>query len=164
MLPLTNKELKSHEDAKVCYIRAKYFIKKLFRDISYRKVRDLCHYTGKYRGAAYSICSLKFKVPNEISVVFHNGSKYDYHFIIKELANEFEGPFERFWENSEIHESFAVPIRKEIIKIDKDGNKSVETIFYKIKSIDSFRFMSTSLSSLVDNLSEIYSKNIYNYT
>ena len=141
----------------------KIFYKKLFRDISYWKVRDLCHYTGKYRGAEYSICSLKFKVPNEISVVFHNGSKYDYHFIIKELANEFEGPFERFWENSEIHESFSVPIRKEIIKIDKDGNKSVETIFYKIKFIDSFRFMSTSLSSLVGNLSEIYSKNIYNY-
>ena len=50
---------------------------------NYRKVSDDCHYTGKYRGAAHSICNLKFRVPNEITVVFDNGSNYDYHFIIK---------------------------------------------------------------------------------
>ena len=50
------------------------------------KVRDHCHYTGKYRGAANSICNLEFKVPNEIPVVFHNGSNYGYLFIIKDLA------------------------------------------------------------------------------
>ena len=52
-------------------------------DVNYRKVRDHCHYAGEYRGAAHSICNLKFNVPNEISVVFHRGSNYDYHFIIK---------------------------------------------------------------------------------
>ena len=57
-----------------------------------------------------------------------------------------------------MHESFSVPIRKEIIKIDKDGNKSVETISYEMKFIDRFRFMNLTLSSLVDNLSEIYSE------
>ena len=57
-------------------------------------VRDHCHYTGKYRGTAHSICNSKFNVPNEIPVVFHNGSNYDYHVIIKELTNEFEGQFE----------------------------------------------------------------------
>ena len=61
--------------------------------MNHRKVRDYCYYTGKYRGAAHSICNLKFNVLNEISVVFHNSSKYDYHFIIKEFANEFEGQF-----------------------------------------------------------------------
>ena len=45
------------------------------------------------RHTAHSICNLKFNVPNEILVVFHNGSNYDYHFIIKELANQFEGQF-----------------------------------------------------------------------
>ena len=44
-------------------------------------------------GAANSICNLKFNVSNKIPVVFHNGSNYDYHFIIKELANEFERQF-----------------------------------------------------------------------
>ena len=56
---------------------------------NYRKVRDHCHFTGKYRGAAHSICNSKFNVLNEIFIVLHNGSKNDYHFIIKELANEF---------------------------------------------------------------------------
>ena len=40
----------------------------------------------KYRGAAQNICNLRYKTPKEIPVVFHNGYKYDYHFIIKELA------------------------------------------------------------------------------
>ena len=48
-------------------------------------VRDHCHYTGKYRGAAH-ICNLRYKTPKEIPVAFHNGSTYYYHFIIKELA------------------------------------------------------------------------------
>ena len=51
----------------------KIFHKKLFEDMNYQKVRDHCHYIGKYRGAAHNICNLKFKVPNEIPVVFHNG-------------------------------------------------------------------------------------------
>ena len=65
-------------------------IKKFANDRNYQKVRDHCHYTGKYRGAAHSVCNLKLNVPYEIPVVFHNGSNYGYHFIIKELANEFE--------------------------------------------------------------------------
>ena len=67
-LPLTNKQLKSHEDVQVCHICRKYFLTKLFIDINHRKVRGDCHYTGKYRGAAHSICNLKFSLPNEIFV------------------------------------------------------------------------------------------------
>ena len=73
--------------------------------------------------------------------MFHNGSTYDYHFIIKDLAKEFEG------ENTEKYITFSVPIKKNI------DNKDLE-ITYKIKFIDSYRFMSSSLSKLVDNLSE----------
>ena len=83
MVLLTQKELKPHEDARVCYICGKNFIKKLAEDINHQNVRDHCHYKGKYRDVAHSICNLKFNVPNEIPFVFHNGSKYDYHFIIK---------------------------------------------------------------------------------
>ena len=36
--------------------------------------RDHCHYTGKFRGAAHSECNLRYKVPKEIPIVFHNGS------------------------------------------------------------------------------------------
>ena len=90
LLPWTKEELKSRQDAKVCYTCGKRFLKKLSKGINFRKVRDNCYYTGKHRGIAESICNLIFNVPNEILVVFHNGSNYDYHFIIKELANEFD--------------------------------------------------------------------------
>ena len=52
------------------------------------KVRDHFHYTGEYRGALHYICNLKYSVPEGIHIVFHNGSNYDYHFIIKEIAEE----------------------------------------------------------------------------
>ena len=77
---------------------------------------DHCHYTGKYRGAAHDICNLRYKTPKEIPVVFHNGSTYDYHFIIKKLAEKFDGEFECLGENTEKYIIFAVPIKNEIAK------------------------------------------------
>ena len=47
-------KLKSHQDAKVCYIRGKVFLKKFANDKNYQKVKDHCHYKGKYRGAAHN--------------------------------------------------------------------------------------------------------------
>ena len=60
----------------------------------YKKIRDHCHFTGKFRGATHSICNLHYKVHQEIPVKIHDGSVYDYHFIIKELAEDFKGEFE----------------------------------------------------------------------
>ena len=113
-----------------------------------------CHFTGKYRDATHSICNLRFNVLNEIPVVFHNHSNYNYHFIIKELANGFEGQFECVWESTERYKTFSGPREKEITNIDKDGNESVGTITYKIKFIDSARLMASSLSNLFDNFTE----------
>ena len=73
-----------------CYICGKGILKKLAKSKNYRKVTNHCHYTSKYRAAEHRICNSKFNVPNKNPVVFHNGSNYDYHFIIKELANKFE--------------------------------------------------------------------------
>ena len=83
MLLLTKGESKSHHDANICYICGKRFLKEIANNKNYRIARDHCHYTGKYRGAVYSIYNLTFNVPNEIPVVFHKGSNYDSHFIIK---------------------------------------------------------------------------------
>ena len=69
------------------------------------------------------------------------------HFIIKQLAEEFDGQFECLGEK---YITFSVPIKKE-----HDNGK---TIAYKIKFIDSCRFMAGKLSDLVDNLSKIYDK------
>ena len=105
MITLTYKENKSHKKQKACYIYKKRFstndnIKK------YHKVRDHCHYTEKYRGAAHSICNLRYKT--------RNASTYDNHFVIKELAKTFEGQFECLRENTEKYITFSVPIKKDL--------------------------------------------------
>ena len=55
-----------------------------------KKYRCHCHYSGEYRGAVRRICNLKYSVSEKIPIAFHNGSNYYYHFIIKELAEEFK--------------------------------------------------------------------------
>ena len=144
MIPLTTEEKIYHNKQKICYVCKKEFNN---NDKKNNKVRDHCHYTGKYRGVAHNICNLRYKVPIEIPIVFHNSSTYDYHFIVKELVKEFEGNFECLGENTEKYITFSVAIKKKI------ENKDLE-ITYKTKFIDSYRFMSSSLSKLVDNLSE----------
>ena len=106
MLPLTKQELKSYRDAKLRYICEKRILKKLPKSINYWKVKDHCPYTGKYRDTANSICNLKFNVPNEIPADFHNGSNDDYHFIMKELTNEFARKFEYLGVNTEKYKTF----------------------------------------------------------
>ena len=68
--------------------------------------------------------------------MFHNGSTYDYHFIIKELAEEFEGEFACFGEYTEKYITFSVPIKKEITKKDKNRNDKITKISCKIKFFD----------------------------
>ena len=153
MILPTHEEKEFYEKQKVCHICKEELCtdendKNTFK--LYHKVRDHCHYTGKFRGAAHNICDLRYKTPKEISVVFHNGSIYDYHFIIKQLAKKIDDQFECLGENTEKYITFSVQISKEL-----DNDK---TITYKLKLIDSFRFITTLLSDLVDNLSEIYSK------
>ena len=149
MIPLTDEEKESYENQKICHICEKEFSTDN-KDKKYHKLRDHCHYTGKYRGTAHNNCNLRYKIPKKIPVVFHNGSTYDYHFIIKQLAREFKGNFECIGENTEKYITFSVPIKKE----HDNGKPSI----YRLKYIDSSRFMQFSLSNLVDNLSEIHNK------
>ena len=148
----TENKLKKHK--KVCenhdYCNAEFDTDD--NNKKYHKVKDHCPYTGKYKGAAHNTCILRHKTPKEIPVVFHNGSKYDYHFIIKQIAEEFEGQFECLGENTEKYITFSVPMEK--------GLDNGQSITYKIMFIDSFRFMSSSLSRLVDNLSEVLHRSI----
>ena len=69
----------------------------------YHKVRDHCHYTRKFSGPARNSCNLRYKTPKEIPIVFINGFTYDYHFIIKQLAKEFDSQLECFRENTQKH-------------------------------------------------------------
>ena len=151
---LTNEEKESYEQQEICYICREEFCTDI-EDGEYvnkKKVKDHCHYTGKFRGAAQSICNLRCEIQKEIPVIFHNGSTYDYHFIIKKLAKEFKGNFDCLGENTEKYITFSEPIKK-----DLDNDKA---IIYKLKFIDSYRFMDRSLASFVDNLSEINKKKL----
>ena len=122
MISLTKEEKIHHNEQEICYICKKEFDTS---DKKHYKVRDYCHYTGKYRRAAHNICNLRYKIPKEIPVVFHNGSIYDYHLIIKELVKEFDGNFECLHENTEKYITFSVPITKKI------ENKDLE-ITYRV--------------------------------
>ena len=86
---LTTEQQESNENSKISHICNEKIQNKYLADKKDRRVRNHCDYTGKYRGAAHSICNLKCSVPIKIHIFFHNGSSYDYHFIIKELAEEF---------------------------------------------------------------------------
>ena len=155
MISLTDNENKYYEDQKKCHICNKKFCYDKNETSNfrlYKKVRDHCHFTGKFRGAAHNLCNLRHKVPREIPVKFHNGSTYDYHFIIKELAEEFKGEFTCLGENTEKYISFSVPIKKD------HNDDTNELMTYRIKFIDTYRFTQRKLSDLVDNLSEINNK------
>ena len=151
---LTKEQQESYQNTKICYICKEKFENKYLNDKKYCKVRVHCHYTGEYRGAVHSICNLKYSVPKKIPVVVHSGSNYDYHFIIKELPEEFKKQFTCLGENTEKCINFTVPIKKEVTRIDKNGEEITKNISYILQFIDSTRFMASSLSNLVNNLSE----------
>ena len=77
----------------------------------YQKIKDHCHYTGKFRGTVHSKCKLKYQVPKSILIVTHNAG-YDAHFIINQLPEEFKSEFDCIGKNMEQHITFLVPIKK----------------------------------------------------
>ena len=105
-----------HDSQKVCFLCEKEFCINKNNKKEYKrmcKVKDHCHFTGKYCGAANSSCNLHYKVLKVIPVVFHNGSTYDNHFIIRQLAQDFNGYFSCIGENNEKYISFSISIIKE---------------------------------------------------
>ena len=80
---LTNEQQELYKKAKIFYICKEKLENKYIIDKKYCKDREYCNYAGEYRGAAHSICNLKYCVPKKIPVAFHNGSYYNYHFITK---------------------------------------------------------------------------------
>ena len=113
MTPLTEEEQRSYKDARECHI-----CMKPFNDPeNNRKVRDHCHYTGLYRGAAHNNCNIKYKIPNYIPIVFHNLSGYDAHLFIRELGKRFNTQnIGCIAENKEKYISFSVKIPVKLYK------------------------------------------------
>ena len=78
------------------------------------KVRDRCHYRGEYRGAAHSMCNLKYSVRKRIPIVFHNAEE------------ELKKLFTCSGENTEKYITFSAPIEKEVTRIEKNGKKNTK--------------------------------------
>ena len=159
MYPLTDDEKRDHRKAKECHLCSGAFVKSEL--VGDQKVRDHCHYTGKYRGAAHSKSNFAHRIPKHIPVVFHNLSGYDAHVIIRELADQYDvDEMEVLAENAERYISFSIPIKvklrdddgKPIVYKDKKGRERKREQVCKLRFIDSNRFMQSSLGSLVDNL------------
>ena len=138
----TKSQLKEYIRATKCHICFKPFNEKK------RKVRDHCHYSGLYRGAAHSSCNLKYKIPNYIPVIFHNLAGYDSHLFIRELSKYMTG-MGIIAKNTEDYISFSIKV--EVDKyVDKEGNERTKEM--ELRFIDSIKFMSSSVDSLVNNL------------
>ena len=148
------KERKQYEKETRCWI-----CKGEFNDDKNEKVRDHCHFTGRYRGAAYNKCNLDYRKPDFTPVVFHNLSGYDSHLFIKNLGFS-EGKIKCIPNNEEKYISFT-----KSINVGSYVNKKGETIalHHKIRFIDSFKFMAASLDSLVNNLPEDDFNNVKRY-
>ena len=123
------------------------------------RVRDHCHYTSRYRGAAHNRCNLKFSKPNNISVFFHNLTGYDSHLFIKKLGVT-AGTIDCIPDNEEKYISFS-----KTIKTGEYKNKRGETKnkYFKIVFKDSLKFMASSLEVLVNNLPEGTLNNLEKY-
>ena len=119
----------------------------IWRKEKKRKVRDHCHYSGLYRRAAHFSCNLQYKIPSYIPVVFHNLAGYDAHLFIRNLAKYTTG-MGVIAKNTEDYISFSMKV--EVDKyVDKEGNERMKEM--ELRFIDSIKFMSSSLDSLVNN-------------
>ena len=81
-----------------------------------KMIKDHCHYTEKFRGAAHSKCNLNYKVPKDIPIIIHNAN-YDTHFIINQLAAEFKGELNCIGEIWKDVSLFLYQLRKYVMMV-----------------------------------------------
>ena len=105
------------------------------KEILSDKVRDHCHLTGKYRGPAHGKCKFNVtqKQSNFIPFIFHNFSNYDCHMFFKKLVDKKKDKVD-----------FGI--------IPKTNEEYISVTYGYIRIIDSYRFLSSGLDSLVKTL------------
>ena len=128
-----------HESLTECYACGKEF--------EGDKVREHCHYTGKYQGALHSQCNVRLRRTRTIPVIFHNLSGYDSHLFVKRLADTV-GRVDCIPQNAEKYITFNKDVHVDTIVRDEKEIK----VYTRLKFVDSFRFMQSSLASLVRNI------------
>ena len=150
----TEEDRKQFNKASDCWICGEY--------LGNDRVRDHCHFTGRYRGPAHNSCNLKYRKPKSISVFFHNLSGYDSHLFIKKIGcsiNKKEN-IDCIPNNEEKYISFS----KTIVTGQYTNKKGeIKDKTFKIVFKDSLKFMSSSLGALVNNLPKDAFKNLLKY-
>ena len=151
MMSLSREEWKTFHESEVCWL-----CKGKFGEKGFSKVRDHCHYTGKFRGAAHQSCNLKFKRPKFTPVFFHNLQNYDAHLFVRALGLMDEVlSIKCIPNNDEKYISFSLKFELERIKKwDFEKNDCIEIVLkHEIRFLDSFKFTLAGLENLVKNLS-----------
>ena len=151
----TKEEEKQFDMASDCWICGE--------ELGNDRIRDHCHYTGRYRGAAHNKCNLNYSKPKGVPVFFHNLSGYDSHLFIKKLgSSNKKETIECIPNNEEKYITFTknIIVGQYTNKKGEDKDKTFKIVFK-----DSLKFMSSSQEALVNNLPKNGFKNISkNYT
>ena len=151
----TEEEKKQFDNASDCWICGEEI--KNTND----KVRDHCHYTGRYRGAAHNKCNLKYSKPKGVPVFFHNLSGYDSHLFIRSLASPNQKETIECIPNNE--EKYITFTKNKIVGQYTNKKGEVKDKTFKIVFKDSLKFMRSSIEALVNNLPKDGFKNISKY-
>ena len=142
---ITKIQKEEYQMTKACYVCDQAFTK------DNRKVRDHCHVSGLYRGAACNTCNLQMKISHIIPVVFHNLRGYDSHLLMQELG-KFKKNITVIPNNMEKYMSFSVGNVSTFYDMKK--GKEVQRENFNLRFIDSFQFMASSLEQLVCDLKD----------
>ena len=140
-LKLTQDQQRLFDKAEYCHI--------CNTELGDDRVRDHCHFTGRYRGAAHNSCNLQCKKPRILPVIFHNLQGYDAHLFIKQLAS-LPGDLNCIPSTKEKYISFSKHIKVDEFRSRKTGH--MVPLYFEIRFIDSYKFLQTSLAKLVENL------------
>ena len=124
-LIMTNEDEEIHNNSQICWICK--------QELNMDKVRDHCHVTGRFRGAAHNKCNINLRLLKKLPIIFHNLQGHDGHLIFKELNN------------------FNIDI--EVIPKGIDKYMSI-TVIRHITFIDSLQFYNGSPDTLTLNLKD----------
>ena len=149
----TEEDEKRYNEASDCWICRE--------ELGNDRVRDHCHYTGRYRGAAHNKCNLNYSKLKGVPVFFHNLSGYDSHLFIRSLGSPNKKETLDCIPNNE--EKYITFTKNIIVGQYTNKKGEVKNKTFKIVFKDSLKFISSSLEALVNNLSKDAFKNINKY-